>query len=65
MNRYLLYLDDYAEEKRMAIIQNIRFWCVDLIERSGGVVEVTTSYEFTPDFLDSKGIPGDSILKKL
>lgn len=65
MNRYLLYLDDCTEEGRVAIIQNIRFWCVDFIERNGGAIEVTTTYEFTSDFLESKGIPGDCILKKL
>ncbi len=65
MNIYLLYLDGYTDETIEAIKRNIRFWCVDFIERQGGSIEITTSYEFTPEFLESKGIPEDCVIKKL
>ena len=31
MKRYILNLEGYSEETAARIIQNIRFWCVDLI----------------------------------
>lgn len=62
MNRYTLSLESYTEEKAKAIRQNIRFWCVDFLEQPDGRIEVTTTYEFTPEFLASKGIPDDYVI---
>ena len=55
-------VNEDPEKWAKAIKQNLRFWCVDFLEQPDGRIELTTSYEFTPEFLASKGIPDDCVL---
>lgn len=61
MNHYILDLHGYTAEEAEAIGQNTSFWCVTYEEQGDGRVLITTSYEFTPEFLQSKGIPADCV----
>ena len=63
MNRYVLCLNGCSEEEAKEIHQNIRFWCIDYMELPDGNIEVTTSYDFTPEFLEFKGIPADRVVR--
>lgn len=57
MKHYILNLDGYSEEAATKIIQNIRFWRVDFVQRGDSAVyDITSSYDLTPEFLASKGI---------
>jgi hypothetical protein len=57
MKHYILNLDGYSEDTAAKIIQNIRFWCVDFVQRGeSSVYDITSSYDLTPEFLASKGI---------
>ena len=57
MKHYILNLDGYSEDTAAKIIQNIRFWCVDFVQRGNNAVyDITSTYDLTPEFLASKGI---------
>ena len=57
MKHYILNLDGYSEETAAKIIQNIRFWFVDFVQRGNDAVyDITSTYDLTPEFLASKGI---------
>jgi hypothetical protein len=62
MNHYILNLEAYTTEAAEKIIQNLRFWCVDFIQRGkAAVYQISSIYELTPAFLSSKGIPENCI----
>ena len=47
----------YVNGLPLCVIQNIRFWCVDFVQRGeSSVYDITSSYDLTPEFLASKGI---------
>lgn len=62
MKRYILNLEGYSEKTAARIIQNIRFWCVDFIQRENSAIyDITSSYDLTPEFLASKGITDNCV----
>ena len=62
MNHYILNLEAYTAGEAVKIIQNLRFWCIDFVQRGKATVyQISSVYELSPSFLSSKGIPANCI----
>ena len=58
MKHYILNLEGCLEETTEWIIQNIRFWCIEIKQRGeSAIYDITSSCDFNSEFLFSKGIP--------
>jgi len=64
MYHYVVNLSQFDHDTVEKIIQNIRFWCLSFQQRDNTqVYDITSTYEFTPEFMESKGIPSSVLVK--